>query len=297
MVNVRNILKAGAVAATLPGAALACGQYESVVAAVQGDDAQTAAALFEEIRVSPDCDDNLREWVGDYLARDSFVSALDMSDPDAKRAALERALGYEIHWRSYAELGRLDWEQKRYAPAAANFQLAINEIDEGDPSHEAENTEIAELVQLASAAMALSDSPVEMPRTRSGAPGGVLKTKIRGFTVEEVSLPITFQYDSTDFDETGATYAAALADHLRSIGADHVTLVGHTDPRGSEDYNLQLSEARAAALGDFLSQQGLSAEIELIGAGESVPPQVPNGIEPGSEEFFRISRRVAFRTE
>lgn len=276
------------------GAALACAQYDDVVAAVQNDDAARAAELFEEISVSAACNDDIREWVGDYLAKESFVIAMEVSSPDEKRDALERALGYEKHWRSYSELGRVEWGLKQYDQAARNFQLAINELIDGDPSHEAEENEIAELYQLASASMALADTPVELPRTRSGEIGGIFETKIRGFSVEEVPLPITFQYNSTEFDEAGQSYASILAEHVLASAPETIILSGHTDPRGGEAFNIELSEARAEALKDYLLDQGFTGDIEVYGLGESQLPEAPEGIDPESEEYYRIARRVAF---
>lgn len=279
------------------GGALACSEYDNVVAAVEGNDAARAAALYETIAVAPDCDDALREWLGDYLARDSFLKAMDEeAAPEARRAALTRALGFEKHWRSYAELGRLDWSAHRYGSAAVNFQLAINELVEGDPTHAAETSEIAEVYRMATASLALADGAVDMPKTRSGGIGGVLATSIRGFSVEEVQLPITFEFASTQFDERGAEYARMLADHLKGMRADHIVLGGHTDPVGTEDYNLALSLARADALAAFLKSHGFAGEIETEGYGESQLPPPPPGFAEGSEEHYRIARRVGFQT-
>lgn len=285
-----------AVAAILayPASGFACDQYDAVVAAVQANDVSTAMPLFEEISTNASCDDAIREWVGDFLARESFITAMDSETEEPKRKALLRALGYETHWRSYTELGRVDWNAKRYAPAAASFQLAINELIDGDPTHEATESEIADLYQLATASLALAEIPVEMPKTRSGEAGGIFRTKIRGFSVEEVSLPITFEFDSVTFDEAGESYASALAEHLLATGAVHVRLMGHTDPTGTEEYNLSLSEARANAVGEFLRSHGMEGKIEVSGLGEDQLPEPPDGIEPGSEEHFRIARRVVF---
>lgn len=290
-----SVLAVAALVAT-SGIAVACAEYDDVVAAVQGNNATQAAELYEAISVSAACDDKIREWVGDFLARDAFLTAMEVSSPDDQRDSLERALGYEKHWRSYSELGRVDWRAKNYAPAAANFQLAINELIDGDPNHEAEEEEIAELYQLASAAMALADTPVELPRTRSGNIGGIFETKIRGFSVEEVPLPITFEYNSTAFDTAGKSYASVLVEHLRQSAPTSVSLAGHTDPRGGEEFNLTLSEARATALKDFLREGGFEGEIEVTGFGESQVPPAPDGIEVDSDEHYRIARRVAFKT-
>ena len=276
----------------------ACPQYDAVVAAVEADDATAAAGLYDAIAVTPDCDDALREWLGDYLARNSFLTAMgDSVSTEDRRAGLTRALGYEKHWRSYAELGRLDWSARKYGSAAVNFQLAINELVEGDPTHPAETSEIEEVYQMASAALALADGAVEMPRTRSGQIGGVFATSIRGFSVEEVELPITFHFASTEFDDRGAKYASMLAEHLRATGQAHVKLGGHTDPVGSEEYNQDLSLARADALGAYLKSHGFPGQIETEGYGERQLPPPPPGVAEGSDEHHRIARRVVFTTE
>lgn len=290
-------LTALALAPLCVGAAQACPQYDAVIEAVQAGDAAVATELHEIIAVSPECDDALREWVGDYLARASFMKAMETDVSTERRASLMRALKFEKHWRSYAELGRLDWNQKNYASAAENLQLAINELSEGDQDHLAETSEIADIYQMASASLALAEDVVEMPKTRSGAPGGVFKTAIRGFTVEEVSLPITFDYNSTKFDEAGETYAVALVEHLTALGADSVLLGGHTDPVGSDAFNMELSLARAEALGNYLKSQGFQGDIKVEGHGESKPPAIPAGVEEGSEEHHRIARRVAFSVQ
>lgn len=277
--------------------AMACPHYDTVVAAVQADDTSGAEVLYEEIVFSAACDDAIREWVGDYLARENFLTARATDDPLERRALLEQALQYERHWRTLAELGRLDWASGDYAAASVSLQLALTELAEGDQSHGAQTEEIEELYELATAALALADAPVEMPRTRSGTFGGVFATSIRGFEVEEVSLPITFEYDSTEFDAVGADFASALVEHVTMTAPSSVYLGGHTDPTGGEQYNLQLSAARAERVETLLRESGFAGEIIAQGYGESQLPPAPPGIEPGSEEHFRIARRVAFSVE
>ncbi|MXQ09743.1 OmpA family protein [Alphaproteobacteria bacterium GH1-50] len=282
-------------AAALPAAA--CPQYDTIVSAVQGQDTAGARVLYEEIVFSAACDDAIREWVGDYLARESFFAARDATDPARKRALLEEALTFEKHWRSYAELGRLSWEARDYPDAARNLQLALNELSEGDQSHAAAPEEIAEVYDLATAAVALAETAVDMPKTRSGQTGGIFQTSFRGFEVEEVSLPITFKYDSTEFDDVGRDYANALVEHIALAAPPAIRLGGHTDPLGSEDYNLALSEARAETVRQLLLSKGYAGQITVEGHGETMLPPAPPGIEPNSPEHFRIARRVAFSAE
>ena len=277
--------------------AFACPQYDTVVAAVQAGDKAEAEVLYEEIVFSPACDGAIREWVGDYLARENFLAAIDAADTGEKRALLERALKFEIHWRSLAELGRLEWSLGNYTQAAGYLQRALNELAEGDQAHKAGTNEISEVYELATAALALADAPVKLPTTLSGRTGGIFTTSIRGFEVEEVNLPITFRHDSTEFDEIGATYAQTLAEHITQAAPPVVELGGHTDPTGPDGYNLELSRQRAARVEAFLRQNGYQGEIRVSGYGESRIPPAPPGIEPGSEEHYRIARRVAFSTE
>jgi outer membrane protein OmpA-like peptidoglycan-associated protein len=61
--------------------------------------------------------------------------------------------------------------------------------------------------------------------------------------------------------------ATALKDDAR-----HVTIVGHTDSKGSEEANQRLSEARANAVRTFLTKEGISADrLQATGMGESQP--------------------------
>lgn len=278
-------------------AAAACPQYDAVVAAVQDGDAAMAKPLYAAIAVSPDCDAALQEWVGDFLAREAFAIALNSDDAVTSRDALAEALSYETHWRSFAALADLDWAAKDYAAAAENYQLAINELVEGDQTHAATQDEIATLHSMATSALALAQEVVAMPKTRSGAAGGVFTQSIRGFEVEEVPLPITFEYNSTTFDASGAAYASALAEHLIAMGPPSVFLGGHTDPIGGEDYNFDLSVERAEALAAFLGESGFDGEVNIVGFGETRLPAPPPGIVEGSDEHFRIARRVSFSVQ
>jgi len=281
-----------------PAIAVACPQYDAAVAAVDAGDLAAGTMLFDEIALETTCDDAFRGWLASFLARENFRIGTDTAlTVDERRAAFEAALGYERHWRTYAALGRLAWDAQDYPTAARDLQLAINELVEGPAEFTATQAEIAEVYQLASAAVALSDQVVEMPTTRSGEEGGLFATNIRGYEVSEVPLPITFVYDSADFDETGAAYAQMLADHLVTFAPDAITLAGHTDPIGSDAYNMELSEERAAALATFLRDHGYGGEITVMGLGRTQVPPAPPGIAPDSEEHYRIARRVTFAEE
>lgn len=79
-----------------------------------------------------------------------------------------------------------------------------------------------------------------------------------------------------------------LAAFLNGDAARRVLIEGHTDSRGSEDFNLNLSEQRASAVRDALVQRGIARDrVAAIGAGEGFP--VAGNETPGG---MQMNRRV-----
>jgi outer membrane protein OmpA-like peptidoglycan-associated protein len=81
-----------------------------------------------------------------------------------------------------------------------------------------------------------------------------------------------------------------LAEYLLTIPALALSIEGHTDSQGDEDYNQKLSENRAKAVKAYLITKGVKADqIKAIGFGESKPIS-DNGTAEGREK----NRRVEF---
>lgn len=102
-----------------------------------------------------------------------------------------------------------------------------------------------------------------------------------------VTLPeqVLFDFDSAALKpEAGATLDR-IAEALALAGDRGVTIRGHTDSRGDDAYNLDLSERRAAAVRDyFVTTRGLAPErLEAVGLGES-EPVAPNERPDGSDD-------------
>lgn len=67
-------------------------------------------------------------------------------------------------------------------------------------------------------------------------------------------------------------------------GSVGVKVVGHTDSRGTDDYNQDLSERRARAVKDYYVQRGIPADrLEVEGRGESEPIAVNEPVDEGGD--------------
>ncbi len=79
-----------------------------------------------------------------------------------------------------------------------------------------------------------------------------------------------------------------VADILTRYPRTTINITGHTDSRGSEQYNQQLSEQRAQAVKWYLMDQGMGGNrIGVEGRGE-LQPRASNGSEAG----MQLNRRV-----
>lgn len=123
-----------------------------------------------------------------------------------------------------------------------------------------------------------------------------LEEEMEGVTVQRVEEGIAVSFDSGIlFDFDSATLRQEGNDNLQKlvsiINRDKDTvlmIVGHTDSRGDEDYNLRLSERRAQSASTFMVSQGLpSSRIQIVGRGE-YEPLSENETDAGRQKNRRI---------
>jgi len=79
-----------------------------------------------------------------------------------------------------------------------------------------------------------------------------------------------------DFDDSSirSEYDSVLATHAQNLikSGGQVTIQGHTDERGSREYNMALGEARAHVISRYLINQGVSSsQISSVSYGEEQP--------------------------
>ena len=99
-----------------------------------------------------------------------------------------------------------------------------------------------------------------------------------------------------DFDSfvVKPEYQPLVDPHARVLQANRgrgVALEGHTDERGSREYNLALGQKRAEAVRRALTLVGASdAQVEAVSFGEEKP-----AVQGSDEEAYAQNRRVELR--
>ena len=107
---------------------------------------------------------------------------------------------------------------------------------------------------------------------------------------------IYFDFDKSDIREDAANTLNILVDLMKKYPTMEVEVSAHTDARGPDEYNLNLSKQRAASTLEYLVSQGIDRNrLKSIGYGELQPLNecVKEGI--CSDEEYDTNRRCEFK--
>jgi peptidoglycan-associated lipoprotein len=103
--------------------------------------------------------------------------------------------------------------------------------------------------------------------------------------------PVHFEFNEAKLSPPAQNSLSTLSECLKATPNAKVTLEGHADERGTEEYNLQLSNRRAASVKRYLMDLGIKdAELETVGYGENRPARQGTG-----EAVWEANRRVEFK--
>ena len=98
--------------------------------------------------------------------------------------------------------------------------------------------------------------------------------------------PVFFKYDSDVVDEAGQKVLSANAEVLKKYPTWAITIEGHSDERGTAEYNLALGERRALAAKAYLLSLGISADrMRTVSYGKEFP------FDPGHDEAAYANNR------
>ncbi len=86
---------------------------------------------------------------------------------------------------------------------------------------------------------------------------------------------VYFDLDRVDLNQESRQVVTRWAEALRSRPQVRATIEGHTDERGTREYNLALGERRAMAVRSFLVTLGIDARrVETISFGKERPDEL-----------------------
>lgn len=99
---------------------------------------------------------------------------------------------------------------------------------------------------------------------------------------------ITFDFDSYQIKSQFHSTLNSVVLVLKEYKSTLITVIGHTDSVGADQYNQQLSEKRALAVGDYLVNNGVQKQrMAAMGKGES-QPIADNSTEAGRAKNRRV---------
>jgi outer membrane protein OmpA-like peptidoglycan-associated protein len=118
-------------------------------------------------------------------------------------------------------------------------------------------------------------------------PGAKVERVGEGIVVEFTSK-ILFGFDRSDLMSEAETNLNNLITVLNKYPDTNIEIQGHTDNKGTDEYNMSLAEKRAGAVSSFLKSHGIkSSRISLKPFGESAP-KYTNETEEGRAQNRRV---------
>lgn len=129
-----------------------------------------------------------------------------------------------------------------------------------------------------------TESPVVSDKSISTDPQGSDSGRIDGL------VSVNFGYDQATLSQEARAKLKQNADWIKKNGQYTIQIEGHTDSRGSVEYNLSLGERRAKSVKSYLEGLGVEAKrMTIISYGEEKP------IDAGdSEGAWSKNRRANF---
>jgi peptidoglycan-associated lipoprotein len=164
------------------------------------------------------------------------------------------------------------------------------------------DTSMYQLALAATVAVALgagcSSTPKPAPATQSTgsefrevAPPQDSSDQVTEVGLEPSLQTVYFDFDKSAIREDAKPLLRSNADAImgnRALGT--ITIEGHCDERGSEEYNLALGERRANSVRRYLVDLGVSrSRLDTVSFGESKP-----AVRGHDESAWRWNRRADF---
>jgi peptidoglycan-associated lipoprotein len=105
-----------------------------------------------------------------------------------------------------------------------------------------------------------------------------------------LTAPVYFDYDAASLRDDSRQQLEAKLPLLTANPSLRLRVAGHTDERGSDEYNLALGQRRAASVKAFFAERGVDASrLDIVSFGKERPT-----CESADETCFGRNRRAEF---
>jgi outer membrane protein OmpA-like peptidoglycan-associated protein len=136
------------------------------------------------------------------------------------------------------------------------------------------------------------DMDKQAEQIKNDIPGAKVERVDEGIKVE-FNEKILFAFSKSDIGDSAKQNLNKLVTALNDYPNTNIEIQGHTDSRGTDEYNMGLSQRRANAVRDYLVAQGISASrLTTRGFGESAPAysnDTPEGMAQNRRVEFLIT--------
>lgn len=205
-------------------------------------------------------------------------------------------------WHVNAVRGDIEMVKENWLAASDQYQsayeLALGSATGAMSTREAAPIEVQEkLYLLASESMQLAGE-FGTAISRSGDSYGTFGT--RGVKTKSVPVPVEFDFDSDTLTAKSLEQIDTIVSFLQKRSYRELEVIGHTDWKGTDDYNLDLSERRARKLAsaiqeEYESRAGHALRVTSRGVGETCPRVISDASRYTEEQLASLYRRVALQ--
>ena len=132
---------------------------------------------------------------------------------------------------------------------------------------------------------------------KEALPGAEVVRVNEGIKVTLSENTVNFDFDSSNLTSVAKTNLNKLAEVLKNNPDTNINIYGHTDSKGSDEYNLSLSDRRAAAVKSYLASKGIaSSRMIPMGVGEK-EPIATNDTDAGRAQNRRVEFAITANEE
>ncbi|MGC4129442.1 MAG: OmpA family protein [Bergeyella sp.] len=128
-------------------------------------------------------------------------------------------------------------------------------------------------------------------------PGAEVERVGEGIKVTLKENMVNFAFNSSELTEVAKANLDKLATVLVNNPDTNINIYGHTDSKGTDEYNLTLSEKRANAVKNYLMSIGIGSERMIAkGVGEA-EPVATNDTDEGRAQNRRVEFAITANEE